>query len=81
MSNPATELLVRIFSEERDQAIDRTPFDRTVEEGRKPTREELHAWLSQFTYAQKLFLLEILRALHAEQETEKSLLTDQIRKP
>ena len=68
MSMTATEALERVAAE---QAADNDSVERAIEEGRKPTREEVYAWLGQFTYEQKLQLRDFLPALHAEREEAK----------
>ena len=62
MSQPttATECLERVAAEEGITAT-----------GQPPTREEIRAWLTQFTYEEKQRLLCFLRLLKAEQEQKK----------
>lgn len=60
MSMTATEALERVATEEGVVAADKPP-----------TREEIRAWLSQFTYEEKVRLVHFLRLLHAEREEAK----------
>lgn len=65
------EALEMVIASEPENNPNYDAVERAWEEGRKPTREEVYAWLDQFSYAQKLMLLEFLRALYAEREDAK----------